>query len=151
MQSNNPGGRPGADQVSENTESPHTPPPTLQPLLRLDPSDDEIEAWADQERKRREAWLKGPTPEEKKAWARRERARRRAEAEAAQDEAALKGEPSVLRYPREAQLVAEGAVSLAWKMSQRSLGLLVRAGREWEEEWAKPRRPHRVPLDEDDS
>jgi hypothetical protein len=118
---------------------------------RLDPSDAEIEEWAERERKRREAWLKGPTQEEKAAWARHERARRLADVAAAQDEAAVKRDGLRLRYPREAQLAAEGAVSLAWKLSRRGLGLLMRAGREWEEEFAQPRRPRRVPLDEEDS
>ena len=43
------------------------------------------------------------------------------------------------RYPREAQLAAEGAVSLMWKWSRRTMIDLVRAGREWEAS-SSPRR-----------
>src|SRR5512135_2674640 len=41
------------------------------------PIDDEAEAWAERERKRREEWLQGPTGEEKAAWARAQRWRGR--------------------------------------------------------------------------
>jgi hypothetical protein len=42
----------------------------------LGPSDEEVDAWASRERRRREEWLKGPTEEEKSEWARRERRHR---------------------------------------------------------------------------
>lgn len=41
----------------------------------LPPTPEEIEAWADGEHKRREAWLTGPSPEEKEEWSRRYRRR----------------------------------------------------------------------------
>jgi hypothetical protein len=41
----------------------------------LPPTADEIAAWADAERKRREAWLAGPSEEEKAEWSRRYRRR----------------------------------------------------------------------------
>jgi hypothetical protein len=53
---------------------------------RSDPADDpwavpetEIAAWAERERKRRQAWLEGPNEEEKQAWADAERHRRKRE------------------------------------------------------------------------
>jgi hypothetical protein len=33
------------------------------------PTDEDVDDWAERERRRREAWLKGPTDEEKRAWA----------------------------------------------------------------------------------
>jgi hypothetical protein len=41
----------------------------------LPPTDKEIEAWADREHQRRQAWLAGPTEEEKEAWSLRYRRR----------------------------------------------------------------------------
>jgi hypothetical protein len=53
---------------------------------RSDPHDDpwavsetEIAAWAERERKRRQAWLEGPDEEEKQEWADAERQRRKRE------------------------------------------------------------------------
>ena len=45
----------------------------------LGPTDAEVEAWAQQERERREAWLHGPTSAQKSDWAVRERGRRLAD------------------------------------------------------------------------
>jgi hypothetical protein len=41
----------------------------------LEPTPDEVEAWASRERMRREAWLAGPTEDEQDGWARRYRQR----------------------------------------------------------------------------
>src|SRR4051794_25930386 len=35
----------------------------------LEPTDDEVDEWAARERRRREAWLSGPTEQEKLDWA----------------------------------------------------------------------------------
>jgi hypothetical protein len=98
----------------------------------------------------------------------RERARRLAslEAEPAPEATALARRAQ--RTLREAQLAAEGAVSLVWKgleaegpvgfpvglvrrWTRRGMEVLVRAGQEWEEEVAEPSRAsnRRIPLDED--
>src|SRR5436190_1485764 len=47
-----------------------------EPQVAAGPTDAEIEAWAEQVRQRRQAWLDGPTEEEKHEWFRRERMRR---------------------------------------------------------------------------
>jgi hypothetical protein len=121
--------------------------------LFLDPSEAEIEEWAARERQRREGWLSGPTAEQKAAWARRERERRLSEIEGAPHARAASVDPGRLaqRYVREAQLAAEGAMSLLFKLSlSDALEQLVRAGREWEEEFtSQPTRRRRVPLDAD--
>ena len=54
-----------------------------------------------------------------------------------------------LRFGREGQLAAEGAVSLFYTFSRRTFAELVKAGREWEEETAMPSRRRRVPLDDE--
>jgi hypothetical protein len=114
----------------------------------VEPTADEIEAWAASERERRRAWLEGPTDAEKASWARRERGRRTAELgpEARAAELARLGR----RYGRETQLVAEGAVSLLWLWSRRAIAELARAGREWEAEATRTPTRRRIPLDDED-
>jgi hypothetical protein len=101
-----------------------------------EPSAAEIEAWADRERKRREAWLNGPTAAEKAVWAWRERERRLAERERLGAPPTLHDTSRpVQRSVRQLQLAVEGAVSLLLNLSPReTLNQLVRAGREWEAE-----------------
>ena len=114
-----------------------------------EPTQAEIDAWAAEERARREAWLKGPTAEERAAYAKRLRHRRLAdtfdEGEQMIDEWGRRG----LRLGREGQLAAEGAVALLYKFSRRTFAELVKAGREWEEDTALPSRRRRVPLDDE--
>jgi dienelactone hydrolase len=123
--------------------------------VRLEPSEAEIERWAERERERRRAWLYGPTPAERAAWRQQERARRRASLDAAAAPDSARRAPPTLR---EAQLAAEGAASLTWRVlkadgatgplqawSRRGLDALVRAGREWEAEVDGPCGPRREP------
>jgi hypothetical protein len=42
-------------------------------LVSAEPSDQEVEEWAEREKKRREAWLAGPSEAEKREWRRRQR------------------------------------------------------------------------------
>jgi hypothetical protein len=115
----------------------------------LEPTQAEIDDWAAREKQRREAWLKGPTDDERAAYARRLRQRRLAEAF---DEGEHRIEESVrmgLHYGRDAQLAAEGAATVLYRWSRRTMAELIRAGREWEEETALPNRRRRVPLDDE--
>jgi hypothetical protein len=116
------------------------------------PTEAEVEGWAQQERERREAWLQGPTQAQKSDWAARERTRRVAET-------SLKGAITRLapgesplflmqRYAREAQLAAEGAMSLVLSVSVREVvDNLVQAGRDWEEEYTSRPVRRRIALD----
>ena len=56
-----------------------------------------------------------------------------------------------VRYGRESQLAAEGAMTLLYRWSRRTMAELIRAGREWEEETSLPNRRRRVPLDDEGS
>ena len=56
-----------------------------------------------------------------------------------------------VRYGREGQLAAEGAMTLLYRWSRRTMAELIRAGREWEEETSLPNRRRRVPLDDEGS
>jgi hypothetical protein len=115
----------------------------------LEPSPEEINAWAERERARRQAWLAGPSQEERAEYATHLRQRRLAEAfdegEVMLQERMRQG----LRYSREAQLATEGAISLFFRWSQRTFAELVKAGREWEEETNLPRIARRVRMDDD--
>ncbi len=123
--------------------------PPMDDPIGVEPTEAELEEWAERERKRRAAWLAGPTPEERAAYAAAERDRRAA---GLTDEDARSAELARLmkRYPREAQLAAEGAMSLLVRWSRQGFAELVRAGREWEEEVSTPNRRRRVPIDDDD-
>jgi hypothetical protein len=115
----------------------------------LEPTQAEIDEWVAREKQRRQAWLDGPSADERAAYASRLRQRRLAEAF---DEGEHRIEESVrlgLHYGRDAQLAAEGAMTLFYRWSRRTLAELVKAGREWEEETALPNRRRRVPLDDE--
>ena len=123
--------------------------------IRLEPSEAEIEQWAERERERRQAWLCGPTPAERAAWRQQNRQRSRTHLDAGPPpDGARRAQPTL----REAQLAAEGAASLLWRAltadrttgplrawSRRGLDALVRAGREWEAEADRPCSPRREP------
>jgi len=148
---NQPG--PAANDPDEaNVGDPTTPDPG--------PTDAEVEAWAQQERERREAWLRGPTSAQRSDWAARERGRRLADRGVERVQRARLprlpvGEDSLYmmqRYAREAQLAAEGAVSLVFSLSVRDMfDQLVQAGRDWEDEYAARPTRRRIPLDSDAS
>jgi hypothetical protein len=119
------------------------------------PSDAEIENWAQHERERREAWLRGPTQAQRADWAVRERGRRLSEhGPGSSTPRVASGERLFLvqRYAREAQLAAEGAVSMVLGLSMREVfDQLVQAGRDWEDEYASRPVRRRIPLGEDAS
>jgi hypothetical protein len=116
-----------------------------------EPTQAEIDAWAARERKRREAWVTGPSDEERAEYAQHLKHRRLAstfdEGEARIADTVRTG----VRYGRETQLAAEGAVALLYRYSRRSFAELVRAGREWEEETSLPTRRRRVSMDDEGS
>jgi hypothetical protein len=132
------------------------PPEGLAPepedSLANEPTASEVEEWAARERQRREAWLSGPTEAEKALWAQRERERRAGEVGPRWlRRARIDPSRTVQRYVRESQLATEGALSLLFKASlSQAIENLVRAGREWEEEFnAAPPRRRRVALESD--
>jgi len=146
MRADDPKAQPGTGAATPGGPGPGAMAPD--PVL-LEPSDAEVEEWAERERQRREAWLRGPAQEERAAWARQERERRLGESALAQQRAAAEAERLRQRYVREGQLAAEGALSLLLSWSRRGLALLVQKGREWEEEAGQPGRRRRVPLDDE--
>ena len=117
----------------------------------LEPSQAEIDAWVERERARRKAWLEGPSAEERADYASHLRRRRLAETF---DEGELLIQERMrqgLRYSREAQLAAEGAMTLLYRWSRQTFAELIKAGREWEEETALPQARRRVSMDDEES
>jgi hypothetical protein len=115
----------------------------------LEPSQAEIDDWAARERQRREAWLNGPSAEEREAYALRLRQRRLADTFDEGEAMLADGVRRGMRFGREGQLAAEGAVSLLYRYSRRTFAEFVRAGREWEEETSLPIRRRRVSMDDE--
>ena len=124
----------------------------------LGPTNEEANAWAEQEHRRRQAWLAGPSEEEKHEWRRQERQRRLARlGQAAESE--FRGSPPYgsardsrmlsRRYARDAQLATEGLGLLLATLPFRMLAELVSAGHEWEEDSPQGQR-RRVPLYDDE-
>jgi hypothetical protein len=124
---------------------------TTDETIALEPTQAEIDDWAARERERRQAWLQGPSDDERDAYARRLRQRRLAETFDDGEQRIQESLRLGLHYGRETQLAAEGAMSLFYRWSRRTLTELVQAGREWEEETSLPGRRRRVPLDDEGS
>jgi len=121
-----------------------------EPLV-LEPTDAEIDEWAARERARREAWLSGPSETERAEFARRERRRRLAEVGDERAGMTDRMRSKVGPYGREAQLAAEGALSLLYRWSRHSFDELVRAGRDWEEQAKRSADRRRIPMDDEDA
>jgi hypothetical protein len=117
----------------------------------LEPTQAEIDAWVARERARRQAWLDGPTEEERSAYANRLRHRRLADAFDEGENRIHEGVRTGVKVGREGQLAVEGAMTLFYRWSRRTMAELVRAGREWEEETSLPNRRRRVPLDDEEA
>jgi hypothetical protein len=119
--------------------------------IMLEPTDAELDDWAESERKRRQEWLKGPTEEEKSEWARRERLRRLSQLSDEDREIVMADwARQMVRYPREMQLAAEGMMSLFYRWSRRQMTDFVRAGRDWEDQVARSGRRIRIRIDDEE-
>jgi hypothetical protein len=116
-----------------------------------EPTKAEIDAWAERERARRQAWLAGPSEDERAEYAKHVRQRRLAETFDEGERRLQETMRDGLHYGREGQLAAEGAMSLFYRWSRRTFAELVKAGREWEEDTALPRTRRRVPMDDEAS
>jgi hypothetical protein len=167
--SNQPPGGAESGPAAAGTGAPPASTGTPAEAYSLGPGEAEVDTWAERERQCRAGWLSGPSADERAAWTQRERERRLGRAAAA-PRAGASGLSGLgdrgQRAVREAQLAAEGALSLLWKWveaegpvgfpvglfrqwSRHGLDVLVQAGREWEADQDQPRRGRRVSLPED--
>jgi hypothetical protein len=98
--------------------------------VAAEPADQEVEEWAEREKKRRDAWLAGPSEAEKREWMRRQRDRRdpRERYDAADlSDSELERELE-RRLRREAYLARVGLMDLLLRWPPRLGAKLIRAG-----------------------
>jgi hypothetical protein len=119
---------------------------------RSDPVDDpwavseaDIAAWAEREKKRRQAWLEGPDEEEKQEWADAERLRRKREYR----EELLEFDLEDGR--RMADRLISGFTNRMVESPLRKLGSLIREGQDAEDRKRDPLRRRRRVYPEDDA
>jgi hypothetical protein len=117
--------------------------------ISTEPTQAEIDAWVERERQRRKAWLDGPSADEREAYADRLRRRNLADRFGEGEERLNESVRVGIRYSREAQLAAEGAVAMIYRFTRKTFAELVEAGRQWEEETSLPPRRRRVPIDDE--
>ena len=99
-------------------------------VVAAEPTEQEVEKWAEREKKRREAWVAGPSEAEKREWMRRQRDRRelRERLDAADlPDTELERELE-RRLRREAYLARVGVVDLLLRWPPRLGAKLIRAG-----------------------
>lgn len=105
---------------------------------------EDIAAWAERERKRRQAWLEGPDEEEKQAWADAERKRRKREYR----EELLDMDLDEGR--RMADRLIAGVANRMVEAPLRRLGNLMREGQDAEDRHNEPLRRRRRVYPEDE-
>jgi hypothetical protein len=140
----------GPVNMSDATDTP-TNTVASADTISTEPTQAEIDAWVEREKQRRQAWLAGPSDDERADYASRLRRRNLADRFGEGEERLNESMRMGIRYSREAQLAAEGAVALIYRFTRKTFAELVEAGRQWEEETSLPPRRRRVPIDDDQS
>ena len=112
-------------------------------------SSNEADRWADREKKRRKAWLDGPSEEEKQEWLER-RSRRKGYDNSSEDEDIEEGRRIAARWERDFGWAVTGLVSRLMDSRYALLGNLVREGREAEDHYLASRRRRRRVFSDDD-
>ena len=102
--------------------------------------EDEVEAWAERERQRRQAWLAGPTEDEKRRWARHENP------ESGPRVSRFEGDLREMRdrWIRDTDLASKGALRALSRLPFALWSYLVQSGRGFEEEFYEPPPRRRV-------
>lgn len=112
-------------------------------------SRNDAERWADREKKRRKAWLDGPSEEEKQEWLERH-SRRREYDNSSEDEDIEEGRRIAGRWERDIGWAVTGLVSRLMDSRYALLGNLVREGREAEDHYLASRRRRKRVFSDDD-
>jgi hypothetical protein len=119
-------------------------------LVAAEPTDQDVEDWAEREKKRREAWLAGPTEVEKREWRRRQQdIGELREPRGASDEPDSTLERELeQRLRRDAYLVRAGILDLLLHWPPRLGAKLIRGGLDAQYDYyTEPASRRRVPPD----
>jgi hypothetical protein len=118
--------------------------------VAAEPTDQDVEDWAEREKKRREAWLAGPTEAEKRDWRQRQRdigELRELRDASDESESTLERELE-RRLRRDAYLVRAGIVDLLLHWPPRLGAKLIRGGLDAQYNYyTEPASRRRVPPD----
>ena len=112
-------------------------------------SNSDVERWAEREKKRRKAWLDGPSEEEKREWLERH-SPRRGHDRSIEDEDIEEGRRIAARWERDIGWAVIGLTSRLMDSRYAILGNLVREGREVEDQYLASRRRRRRVFSDDD-
>jgi hypothetical protein len=118
--------------------------------VAAEPTDQEVEEWAEHEKKRREAWLAGPSKAEKREWSRRRREiRELRELDGASDLSDSELERQLeRRLRRDAYLARVGIFDLLAHWPPRLGAKLIRSGLDAQYDYyTEPASRRRVPPD----
>lgn len=118
--------------------------------MAAEPTDQDVEDWAEREKKRREAWLAGPTEAEKREWRRRQRdiGELRELREASDESDATLERELERRLRRDAYLVRAGILDLLLHWPPRLGAKLIRGGLDAQYDYyTEPASRRRVPPD----
>ena len=118
--------------------------------MAAEPTDQEVEEWAEREKKRREAWLAGPSEAEKREWSRRQRdLSELRELYGASDEPDSELERELeRRLRRDAQLARAGVFGLLLNLPYSLGAKLIRSGLDAQYDYyTEPAFRRRVPPD----
>ena len=118
--------------------------------MAAEPTEQEVEQWAEREKKRREAWVAGPSEAEKREWMQRQRARREpGERFEAADLSDTEIERELeRRLRRQAYLARVGMVDLLLRWPPRLGAKLIRAGLDAQYDYyTEPAARRRLPPD----
>ena len=98
--------------------------------MAAEPTDQEVEEWAEREKKRREAWLTGPSESEKREWRRRQRELRELKEMSgpSDDPDSMLERQLERRLRREAYLARAGILDLLMHWPPRLGAKLIRSG-----------------------
>ena len=98
--------------------------------MAAEPTDQEVEEWAEREKKRREAWLTGPSDSEKREWRRRQRELRELKeiSGPSEDPDSMLERQLERRLRREAYLARAGILDLLMHWPPRLGAKLIRSG-----------------------
>ena len=119
-------------------------------IVAAEPTDQEVQEWAEDEKKRRAAWVAGPTDAEKREWTRRQQhLRELKEHYGASDEPESELERQLeRRLRRDAYLARAGIVDLLLNWPHRLGAKLIRSGLDAQYDYyTEPAFRRRVPPD----